>query len=115
MKITYRYPVIPPGSVVDRPIWPLEGFGRRPDRRSGDGAGVGNGPVRIHGAAWRENRRWLEDVSTTVAARGAAILGRDKARYAWRCASHLTRRAWSYVPLSRATDAAARPSRWWGL
>src|SRR6476469_44654 len=75
-----------------------------------DGAGVGNGPVRIHGAAWAgESPIARVDVSTDSGRTWRpATLGRDKARYAWR----LWEIAWippgpgSYVLMARATDAA---------
>ena len=114
MKTAYRYPVRPvaPGSAVDpADLKPLEGI--RPKSviaGPSDGAGVGNGPVRIHGAAWAgESPVARVDVSTDSGRTWrAATLGRDKARYAWR----LWEVTWtppgpgSYVLMSRAADAA---------
>src|SRR5260221_3734311 len=114
MKTAYRYPVRPvaPGSAVDPvDLKPLEGI--RPKSviaGPADGAGVGNGPVRIHGVAWAgESPVARVDVSTDGGRTWRpAPLGRDKARYAWR----LWEITWTppspgaYVLMARATDAA---------
>jgi sulfite oxidase len=114
MKTAYRYPVRPvaPGTAVDpADLKPLEGI-RPKSVIAGplDGAGIGNGPVRIHGAAWAgESPIARVDVSTDSGRTWRpATLGRDKARYAWR----LWEISWtppgsgSYVLMARATDAA---------
>ncbi len=114
MKTGYRYPVRPvaPGTAVDpADLKPLEAI--RPKSMivgPSDGAGVGNGPVRIHGTAWAgESPIARVDVSTDSGRTWRpAMLGRDKARYAWR----LWELNWtppspgSYVLMARATDAA---------
>jgi DMSO/TMAO reductase YedYZ molybdopterin-dependent catalytic subunit len=114
MKTAYRYPVrpVPPGAAVDpADLKPLEVI--RPKSMiagPSDGAGVGNGPVRIHGTAWAgESPITRVDVSTDSGRTWrAATLGKDKARYAWR----LWELSWtppgpgSYVLMARATDAA---------
>jgi len=113
MKTAYRYPVRPvmPGAAVDpADLKPIEAI--RPKSiiaGPADGAGVGNGPVRIHGTAWSgESPVARVDVSTDGGRTWrAATLGRDKARYAWR----LWEFNWtppgpgSYVLMARATDA----------
>jgi DMSO/TMAO reductase YedYZ molybdopterin-dependent catalytic subunit len=114
MKTAYRYPVRPvaPGAAVDpADLKPLEGI-RPKSVIAGplEGAGVGSGPVRIHGAAWAgESPVAKVDVSTDSGRSWRpATLGRDKARYAWR----LWEFNWtppgpgSYVLMARATDAA---------
>jgi sulfite oxidase len=114
MKTAYRYPVRPvtPGAAVDpADLKPIEAI--RPKSiiaGPADGAGVGNGPVRIHGTAWAgESPVARVDVSTDSGRTWRpATLGRDKARYAWR----LWEINWtppgpgSYVLMARATDAA---------
>lgn len=114
MKTAYRYPVRPvaPGAAVDpADLKPIEAI--RPKSiiaGPADGAGVGNGPVRIHGTAWAgESPVARVDVSTDGGRTWrAATLGRDKARYAWR----LWEFNWtppgpgSYVLMARTTDAA---------
>jgi len=115
MKTGYRYPLRPvaPGAAVDpaTEMKPLEGI--RPKSAiagPADGAGVGSGPVRIHGAAWAgESPLAKVDVSTDSGRSWRpATLGRDKARYAWR----LWELTWtppgpgSYVLMARATDTA---------
>jgi sulfite oxidase len=114
MKTAYRYPVRPvaPGAAVDpADLKPLEAI-RPKSLIAGplDGAGVGTGPVRIHGTAWAgESPIARVDVSTDNGRTWrAASLGKDKARYAWR----LWELNWtppgsgSYVLMARATDAA---------
>lgn len=114
MKTGYRYPVRPvaPGAAVDpADLKPIEAI--RPKSMiagPADGAGVGNGSVRIHGTAWAgESPVARVDVSTDSGRTWrAATLGRDKARYAWR----LWELNWtppgpgSYALMARATDAA---------
>ena len=114
MKTGYRYPVRPvaPGAAVDAAdLKPLEAL--RPKSMivgPADGAGVGNGPVRIHGTAWAGGSPIARvDVSTDSGRSWrAATLGKDKARYAWR----LWELNWtppgpgSHVLMARATDAA---------
>jgi sulfite oxidase len=114
MKTAYRYPVRPvtPGATVEAAdLKPLEAI--RPKSviaGPADGAGVGNGPVRIHGAAWAgESPVARVDVSTDSGRSWRpATLGRDRARYAWR----LWELSWtppapgSYVLIARATDAS---------
>jgi sulfite oxidase len=114
MKTAYRYPVrsVAPGSAVDpADLKPLEWI--RPKSLiagPADGAGVGNGPVRIHGTAWAgESPVARVDVSTDSGRTWrAATLGRDKARYAWRLweLNWTPPGAGSYVLMARATDAA---------
>ena len=114
MKTAYRYPVrsVAPGAAVDpADLKPLEGI-RPKSIIAGpvDGAGVGNGPVHIHGTAWAgESPIARVDVSTDNGRTWrAATLGKDKARYAWR----LWELNWtppgpgSYVLIARASDAA---------
>src|SRR6266849_5781019 len=112
MKTAYRYPVRPvaPGAAVDAAdMKPLEWI--RPKSviaGPADGAGVGKGPVRIHGAAWSGESPIARVEVSTDSGRSwrPATLGRDRARYAWR----LWEIAWtppgpgSYVLMARATD-----------
>src|SRR5260370_40372945 len=91
MKTACRYPLRPvaPGAAVDpaTEMKPLEGI--RPKSviaGPADGAGVGSGPVRIHGAAWGgESPLARVDVSADGGRRWRpATLGRDQPPDAWR-------------------------------
>jgi len=114
VKTAYRYPVRPvgPGAAVDiADMKPVEAL-RPKSVIAGpvDGANVGPGPVRIHGAAWAgESPIARVDVSTDSGRTWRpATLGRDRARYAWR----LWESTWtppgpgSYALMAKATDAA---------
>ena len=115
MKTAYRYPLRPvaPGTALDpaTEMKPLEGI-RPKSVIAGprEGAGVGSGPVRIHGAAWAgESPVAKVDVSTDSGRTWhPATLGKDKARYGWR----LWELTWtppgpgSYVLMARVTDAS---------